>query len=144
VRRLLRWCLPTFVATLVVVSPGAAQGPLQSPGYRGLYNAFNRPTVTPYLNLTRPGNPAANYYMGVVPEFERREFEERSSDAINTLGREIGDRRVTDDPLFDPRQLIPRLPQTGHPVGYLNYGSYYNLPRSPGPYYSMPTGVPRR
>jgi len=128
----------------VAAAPAVAQGPFQAPSYRGVYDTFNRPTVTPYLNMLRGGSPAANFYMGVVPEFERREFEQRSSDAINTLDREVGDRRTIEDPLFDPRQIIPRLPQTGHPVGYLNYGSYYNLPSSPGPYYQMPTRVPRR
>jgi len=33
------------------------------------------PALSPYLNLVRGGNPAVNYYLGVLTEFDRRAFE---------------------------------------------------------------------
>src|SRR5215467_3564741 len=48
---------------------------LFGPGLVSPYNSsFTRPgpNLSPYLNLLRGGNPAANYYLGVVPEVERR------------------------------------------------------------------------
>src|SRR5216684_7044894 len=49
---------------------------IYGPGLVSPYNSsFTRPgpNLSPYLNLLRGGgNPAANYYLGVIPEVERR------------------------------------------------------------------------
>src|SRR5262245_56602670 len=41
------------------------------------------PSLSPYLNLLRGGNPAANYYLGVVPELQRRTQAAQFGGAIN-------------------------------------------------------------
>src|SRR5688500_606325 len=33
---------------------------------------YSRPALSPYLNLLRGGDPAANYYLGVLTEYDRR------------------------------------------------------------------------
>ncbi len=40
------------------------------PGYSPQYQ--NNTGLSPYLNLLRGGDPAANYFLGTVPEFQRR------------------------------------------------------------------------
>jgi hypothetical protein len=114
-----------------------AAGPAMSQGYTSPYSARTlfgsdyggRPNVTPYLDLSRGGNPAANYYLGVVPEFERRNFESRSLDNFQDLYRAVSRRPVdiVSEILQEP--LIRTLPPTGHVTGFQNYGPYFNLNR---------------
>ena len=47
------------------------------PGYR--------PGLSPYLNLLRGGNTAANYYLGTIPEFQRRQNANFFSSSIADL-----------------------------------------------------------
>ena len=55
-----------------------------------------RPTLSPYLNLLRGGDASSNYYLGVRPEFQRRddrtnlltrtkELEQRTGELSNEL-----------------------------------------------------------
>jgi hypothetical protein len=79
--------------------------------------------VSPYLNLLRGGNPAANYFLGVLPEMQRRE--QLQQPVIPDI---TGERRPGIDELDD---FIPRLPETGHGVRFLNYGSFYQIGNAP-------------
>jgi len=101
---------------------GTGIGPLQQNAYAPT------PALSPYLNLTRGGNPAANYYLGVLPEFDRRAFEANPPVNIppNLLLPDVPER-------FE--DILPGLPQTGHVVGYQYYGSYYNVPQQQRPYF---------
>ena len=84
---------------------------------------YSRPTLSPYLNLLRGGDPAANYYLGVWPEFERRYQQSRSPLAVESARPE---------PTLDDRAELElrekMLPPTGHPTGFMIYNAYYNLP----------------
>ncbi len=42
---------------------------------RGPSGFPSQPALTPWLNMVRGGNPAANYFLGVLPEFDRRYFQ---------------------------------------------------------------------
>jgi hypothetical protein len=83
------------------------------------YNPYSRPTLSPYLNLLRGGNPAANYYLGVVPEVERRNQEYRVNRELTDL-----ERRTLMSPEFE--DILPTLPQTGHPTGFMYYNPYFS------------------
>ncbi len=109
------------VLVLGLAEPAAAQ-----PGY------FPRPSATPYqstafqpplssyLNLRRGNNtPALNYYLGVLPDQERRTLANALFTPEYGLARRL-DFEETGD-------VLPTLPETGHPVRFLTYGSYYNL-----------------
>src|SRR5262245_28146673 len=66
--------------------PGAGYGTGYPYGPRApTVNPVGRPGLSPYLNLLRGGNPAANYYLGVVPEAERRFNARQFSTAITDL-----------------------------------------------------------
>ena len=95
---------------------------LFGPGLVSPYNSsFTRPgpNLSPYLNLLRGGNPAANYYLGVIPEVERRNNAAAFSAGIEDLSRRI------ENPPAESEALFPTLQQTGHPVQFFNYSHYF-------------------
>lgn len=79
-----------------------------------------RQPLSPYLNLLRGGNPAVNYYLGVLPELQRRMPRADLFAPAEATAR----RRGGSDDLDD---TLPSLPETGHAVRFLNYGPFYNL-----------------
>jgi hypothetical protein len=88
---------------------------------RPVYSPYSRPALSPYLDIARGGNPATNYFLGTLPELDRRAADTAYRAAIlnldlrtTTLAREVSD-------------LVDILPGTGHPVLFLNYSPYYSL-----------------
>src|SRR5262249_41541275 len=82
---------------------------LRGPGLVSPYNSsFTRPgpSLSPYLNLLRGGNPAANYYLGVVPEVERRNTAAAFSAGIYDLSQRLD---LAQMPTRE--DLFPALPQ---------------------------------
>ena len=98
----------------------------QYPANRPAYGP-TRPQLSPYLNFFRGGNPATNYYLGVVPEFDRRQNQRQFGTALQDLER----RPRT--PSGENEDILPTIQETGHPTYFLNYSSYYNLPNYPFP-----------
>jgi len=88
---------------------------------RPVYSPYSRPALSPYLDIIRGGNPAVNYYLGTLPEMDRRAADTAYRAAILDLDRRTATiaREVSD--------LIDVLPGTGHPVLFLNYSPYYTL-----------------
>lgn len=75
----------------------------------------NRPAVSPYLNLLRPGNSAGvNYYGLVRPQLEFR-------NNLQNLQQQITDNR---DAISAFAATAP-LPTTGHTTSFLNTGGYF-------------------
>ena len=100
------------------------------------YSNPGRPQLSPYLNLLRGGDPAANYYAGVVPAFQQRAVNAQYGSAIVDL-----DRRV-----YGPAgegDIGDITNTTGHPTAFLNTSSYFGALNAPrvGP---VATGVGRR
>ncbi len=91
------------------------------------FSPYNRPGLSPYLNFLRGGDPAANYYLGVIPERQRRAAEYQFQSSILDLER--GERAAPTD--LDAEDLLPALPGTGHPAVFMNYGSYFSSGYSP-------------
>jgi hypothetical protein len=79
--------------------------------------AIGPPTTSPYLNLTRPGNRAVNYYNLVRPEFEFRNAYQSIQSQINRSST-VGGASIGEE----------GLPTTGHSTSFLNYSHFY-----PGP-----------
>ncbi len=64
----------TLLAALLISGLFAGSAAAQ---YRGPVGGLpvtpsTSPALSPYLNLLRPGDPAVNYYLGTVPEVQRR------------------------------------------------------------------------
>jgi hypothetical protein len=98
-------------------------------GYGGIGSPYGPPLLSPYLNLLRGGDPAANYFLGVVPEMQRRDYNALFSNAIGQLDRRLYQPNEGDE--------VPELTTTtGHPTAFMNTGSYFgsmNAPRTVAP-----------
>ncbi len=73
-----------FVLCLAAGQASAQYPPssyLNSPNY----GVGFRPRLSPYLDLANGGNPAVNYYLGTLPEFERRGTQRLYGAAISDL-----------------------------------------------------------
>ncbi len=107
-----------FVLLALGVDPAAAQFayPFQPPRYGPGYQT----QLSPYLNMLRGGDPAANYYIGVVPEFQRREDRNRIYNSLQTMPNRLpAPPGITEEIDFDTP-----LPPTGHPTALGYTGSY--------------------
>ena len=128
------WSTISSVMLLLGIA-NAAVG--QYPGNSPYQNRFGAPppggpygpTLSPYLNLLRGGLPAANYYGGVIPERERRLFQQQAGQAIFGLEQDIG---IVQQPGAD--ELLSPLSSTGHPTAFGYSGSYFPATAYPGRY----------
>jgi hypothetical protein len=102
--------------------------PNYGPGYR--------PQLSPYLNLLRGGDPAANYYLGTLPEFQRRANAQLFGSEISEL-----DRRVFGTIPTEEQRLQQALPASGHPTAF-GYTGYYFGGSTPANRGQRPGGLP--
>jgi hypothetical protein len=110
---------------LVLVLPKAGQAQVQPYGQAG-YSPYQRATLSPYLNMVRGGNPAANYFLGVLPEFNRRANAYQFGAAIQDLDQRVNS--ISPGPEEDLRIAGT----TGHPTAFANTAGYFgtlNMPR---------------
>jgi hypothetical protein len=109
------WLALIVLAGLMPASAGAQVGYT-----RPATNPLGRPTVSPYLNLLRPGNTAVNYYDLVRPQV----------DLTNSVQR-LQQQTTANAAAITAAQDV--LPETGHKVQFLNLSHYYmNRQGSPG------------
>src|SRR5713226_1658932 len=74
--------------TVILLFSGAASAqphPYNQPRYGVGY----QPPLSPYLNLLRGGNTAANYFLGTVPEIERRQNNQLFRSALQELDQKV-------------------------------------------------------
>jgi hypothetical protein len=115
-----------LVALIVAVAgPALAAGPAaaqyNAPLNRPNYGPGYRPQLSPYLNFLRGGDPAANYFLGVIPEQQRRANTQLFRQEISALELEAAQPRLApqDADIFRP------LRQTGHPTAFGNTVTYF-------------------
>jgi hypothetical protein len=77
--------------------------------------------LSPYLDLRRGGNPATNYFLGTIPEIARR-YQYRQ---LNTQLQDL-ERQSLTAPAPSVDELVPQLPETGHPTTFGNLAPYYS------------------
>lgn len=74
---------------------------------------FNsRPTISPYLNLLRQGNPALNYYGLVRPEQEFRAANEQFRNQFGEVRQKVDE--------LEQKEAASNLGVTGHHVRFLS------------------------
>ena len=110
----------TVLIALALAQTAAAQPSVYSPV--PTYSS-PRPALSPYLNLLRGGDPASNYFMGVLPNQDLRALQARPPYMVEASRLDPS----IDVPL-DPDLRDKQLPPTGHPSGFLIYNAYFNLP----------------
>jgi hypothetical protein len=113
-------------------APAQYTAPLSRPNYGPGY----RPQLSPYLNLLRGGDPASNYFLGVIPEQQRRANTQLFRQEISALEVEAAQSRLApqDADIFQP------LHRTGHPTAFGNTVTYFGQTNS----LSMPLRAPPR
>jgi hypothetical protein len=89
--------------------------PINPPPYTHM---GNRAGLSPYLNLLRGGDPAANYFAGVVPAFQNR----ANFNQMRTAIQDVEQRTAAP---AEGLELGKPLDQTGHPTAFGYYSSYY-------------------
>ncbi len=96
------------------------------------------PALSPFLNLRRGGNPAANYFLGTLPELDRRATKAEQGAALLDLERRAEEASTGENPLSPQRDL--RLPPSGHATYFGNTAGYFGQP-TPRP--ATPAATPR-
>lgn len=118
--RLLHLTLAVIAAGSFVLIPqtGRAQG---NPGVSIIQDQFfNKPTVSPYLNLLRnQGLGLPNYQSFVRPQFEERRAAQQQQVAINQL------RQQQAQQASQLRSGSPVLQPTGHVSVFMQYSHFY-------------------
>lgn len=121
-----------------------------------LPNVYNRtqPTLSPYLNLLRGGNPGANYFLGVRPGFAAQGIGQGSYPIGPSSQLRSGFLPAAANPTTEPIELpaagqpISSLSPSGHPVtfGRGNFpGSGATAAGRPGVLGNRPAGqTPKR
>jgi hypothetical protein len=117
-----------LVLITVLGLPLAAPAQYRLPGPPPLYGPANAPPLSPYLNLLRGrGDPAIDYFLGTIPEQQRRLNDQIFRSSILNIDQRLGipvTPEVEEDP-FRPS------PGSGHPTAFGNLGGYF--PAGPRP-----------
>jgi hypothetical protein len=111
------------------------------------FGPYYRPQLSPYLDLLRGGNPASNYFLGTLPEFQRRANAQMFRSSILELDRRVTEAAVAGG-IFTP------LGTTGHPTVFNYTGTYFNttipgtpntmrMPRAGASQPTRPQGAPQ-
>ncbi len=109
-------------ALWLTTSPVHAQQYYGGIGNLSRFGGATGPRLSPYLNLLRGGDQASNYYLGVLPERERRFDESVFSNRIRNLEQ----RRAVSDPITRTGDdIIPPVPTAGAPIGSRTSASYF-------------------
>lgn len=105
----------------VALAPGVVQAQAMPYVRPQVYNPYSRPTISPYLNLTRPGaNPALNYYGLVKPQMETTQALQHFQQELMPLTSGLG--QAAEQTGIRQQSL---LPTTGHQTTFYNYGNYF-------------------
>jgi hypothetical protein len=105
-----------------VLAAAPAQAQMVYPYSRPNYGPGYQPQLSPYLNFLRGGDPAANYFLGTLPEFQRRANAKQFGTEINALNQAMLS-QATAEPV-DPLLFRP-LMETGHPTAFNNTLTYF-------------------
>jgi hypothetical protein len=84
--------------------------------YPGARPSASSPAYSPYLNLTRPGNAANNYYGLVRPQIDFQNQVYGLQQQYGALNQSINN-ASSDQPMA--------LPATGHAATFMNYANFY-------------------
>lgn len=119
--RVSRIAISALVCLLVLSSGRVHAQRRPAPFGQRSYVPYPRAQLSPYLDLLRGGNPAANYYLGTIPEIERRQNTAIFRSAIRDL-----DARQNELATQESEDLRTGLPATGHAAVFNNLGGYFN------------------
>jgi hypothetical protein len=114
------------ILALAAVGSGQARAQNTYPYLPPPYGPGYQTMLSPYLNLLRGGDQASNYFLGVLPEQQRRENR-------NQFRAQIGNLQIVTaplrNPLEEPLEEVPRRFQaSGHATAFGYTGSFFGGP----------------
>jgi len=113
--------LPSVLGSLVcLVVLGTQSASGQFPYNQPATNPYARPTISPYLNLARPGSPAINYYGLVRPE-------QRFYAGFLQLSQQV----AANQQQLERTGAEAMEPNTGHSAYFMNLSHYYSAASPP-------------
>jgi hypothetical protein len=116
---------------------GVSQASAQVPNFPQ-YGPYSRPQLNPYLNLIRGQNAGVNYFLGTIPEQQRRAQYQQLRTGINTLDLQLQTQRSAEQATAGEPSVFNITPlQGGHPTYFMNYSHYYSFGQS-----TQRTGLP--
>jgi hypothetical protein len=102
----------------LLVSSAADPARAQLPAFSPSVNPTQRPTISPYLQLNRGGDPAVNYYGLVRPQLNFQNAEGQIVQAVNSA-------QQTADQAANQGVIDRFMRPTGHRVGFQTQGRYF-------------------
>jgi hypothetical protein len=103
-------------AWLALAVPAWAQQP-GFPYQRPQTNPYGTPTVSPFVNLNRFGNPGVTYYGIVRPQLNTN---------ANLIQLQQQQGYLAEQQALGIQGADPNLPTTGHPTQFFNYSHYFS------------------
>ena len=136
-----RQLLAAFAVALALAPLGVRPAQAQPWVYQQpVYGRGYRPMLSPYLNLLRNnGDPAINYYLGTLPETQRRENAFQFRTEISDIEAKLPG-AAEEKPDDVPKGLGP----TGGSVAFGNTKGYINSTGNFFPPISLPPGVAKK
>jgi len=113
-----RLLIGSLAALGLLAIPAAQPAQAQNFSRPGYYNPANSPRLSPYLDIVRGGNPAINYFLGTLPEIERRRTQALYGSAIRDLQGQVNGLEAGED-------FLTPLAGTGHVAVFNNLGGYF-------------------
>ncbi len=105
----------------LILGVGLAAAQFNYPYRPPAYGPGYAPQLSPYLNMLRPGDPAINYFSGVMPELQRRQDRTLMYGSLQGLMSQL-----PAPPNLDEQDLDVPLISTGHPTAFNYTGMYFN------------------
>jgi len=136
----MRSCILSLTCVLAAGAPAFAQPgmPTRLPNTGGAPS----PALSPYLNITgRGGNPAVNYYLGTLTEFDRRAFQSNVSNQGMTQSLLLPQPLLNFDEIVPDLGTVKTLSPTGHQAVYNMYGSFYQFNPQQRAYFPLNLGT---
>jgi hypothetical protein len=107
-----------LAAVAVILLSASAASAQPYPYNMPRYGVGFQQGLSPWLNLLRGGNTASNYYLGTIPEFERRQNSEVFRNALTQLDIKVSQEAVE-------LGLSEPIGTTGHVTAFGNTGGYF-------------------
>lgn len=121
------WVIGLLAALVSSVASAQGFNPIGNPSTANSLNnyLYNRPTVSPYLNLTRTdtGNFMPNYHTLVRPQVDQRNAQAAQSAHLESLNRRVQKIQQEQMQMMREQKLM-----TGHPVRFNSYLHFYPDP----------------
>lgn len=132
-----RYVIVPIASIFGLVSLVAGTASAQTPPFQRPYAPYNppQPLLSPYLNMLRGGDPSANYYLGVVPERDRRRNDVLFRSELLGLEQRT-------QPLPEGEDVFTPLRSTGHMTAFGYTGTYFGTTRTQTPATQAPANRP--